>query len=119
LAPDRSSEREPAVSLRDKSNVVVVWLPALTFAQINWDIMNLFVIIVLGVLEMVALVVVIRLWLRRRLRLLPRIFWSIVLLIPLVGLLTYGFVMSNLEKNPDKMETTADSDAFYGGGGHF
>lgn len=30
--PVRSSEREPADSLRDKSNVIGGWLPSLTFA---------------------------------------------------------------------------------------
>ncbi len=81
--------------------------------------MNLFVTIFLSVLELVALVVVIRLWSRHKLRLLPRIFWSIVLLVPLFGLLMYGFVLSDLEKNPERMDSRADSDAFYDGGGHF
>ncbi len=33
--PVRSSEREPADSLRDKSNVIGGWLPSLTFALAN------------------------------------------------------------------------------------
>ena len=82
-------------------------------------VMNLFAIIFLSVLEIVALAVVVRLWLRRRLRLLPRIFWSIVLFIPVFGLLMYGFVASDLEKNPERMESCGDSDAFYDGGGHY
>jgi uncharacterized membrane protein YoaK (UPF0700 family) len=79
--------------------------------------MNRFAIILLAVLEFVALVVIARLWIRRRHRLVPRILWSLLLLVPLFGLLMYGFLVSDLEKNPDRMESQADTDAFYGGGG--
>jgi hypothetical protein len=80
--------------------------------------MDTFVIIVLSLLEVVALYTIGRLWLRRRLRIVPRIFWSVVLLVPLFGLLMFVFIVSELDQNPDRMDTGSDSDAFYGGGGH-
>ena len=58
-----------------------------------------------------------RLWLRRRMRIIPRILVSLVLLIPFFGLMIYFFIGSDLDKNPDRMDTQSDSDAFYGGGG--
>ena len=75
-------------------------------------------LIVFAVLEMVALIVVARLWLRRRHHIVPRILWTFVLLIPVLGLLMYGF-LSGVEpqKHPDRMDSQADADAFMGGGG--
>ena len=74
-------------------------------------------IIVFVVLEVMALIVVARLWLRRRHCIIPRILWSLFLLVPLVGLLMYGFIVINLDKNPERMDSQADKDAFYGAGG--
>ena len=74
-------------------------------------------IIVFVVLEVMALIVVARLWLRRRHRIIPRILWSLLLLVPLFGLLMYGFIVINLDKNPERMDSQADNDAFYGAGG--
>jgi len=79
--------------------------------------MDRFAIITLAVLEVIALVVIARLWIRRRHPFVPRILWSVLLLVPLFGLLMYGFLVSDLEKNPDRMESGADSDAFFSGGG--
>jgi bacteriorhodopsin len=79
--------------------------------------MDKLTIIAGAILELVALIVIIRLWLQRRVRIFPRIFFSIVLLIPFFGLLIYAFVASDLEKNPDRTDSQSDSDAFYGGGG--
>jgi hypothetical protein len=80
--------------------------------------MHIFLIVVLSVLEAVALFLAVRLWLRHRMRLLPRIFWSLFLLVPLLGLLMYGLVLSDLDENPDNAGSPSDSDAFFGGGGH-
>ena len=80
--------------------------------------MDKFAIIVLAILEVVALIVIARLWLQRRHRIIHRILWSLLLLVPLFGLLMYGFLVSDLDKNPDRMDSIADSDAFYGGGHH-
>ena len=80
--------------------------------------MNAFAIMLLSILEVVALVVITRLWLRRRHRLVPRVLWSLILLIPLFGVLMYVFfLLSDFEKNPDRTDTQSDSDAFYGGNG--
>jgi len=73
--------------------------------------MDTFAIIVLSVLELLALVVIVRLWTLRRLHILSRIIWSLILLVPLFGLLMYGFIQSDPEKNPERMESQADSDA--------
>jgi bacteriorhodopsin len=81
--------------------------------------MDKFTIIAGAILELVGLIVIVRLWLRRRMRIIPRILFSVVLLIPFFGLLIYAFLASDLEKNPDRMDFQSDSDAFYGGdGGH-
>jgi hypothetical protein len=75
--------------------------------------MNTFAIILLGLLEMIAWVVIVRLWLRRRHRILPRILWSVVLLVPLFGLVFYGFIASDLEKHSlGRFNSQTDSDAF-------
>ena len=79
--------------------------------------MDTFAIIGLAVLELVALIVVARLWICRRHRLIPRILWSLLLLVPLFGVLMYGFLANDGEKNPGQMDSQADSDAFYGGHG--
>jgi hypothetical protein len=80
--------------------------------------MNTYVIILLGVLEVVAVCVSVHLWFQqRRMRIIPRIFWSVVLLVPLFGLLVFVFIRSDLDKNADRMDSQADTDAFYGGGG--
>ena len=81
--------------------------------------MDTFTIIAGAVLELVALIVIVRLWVRRRMRIIPRIFMSIILLVPFFGLLIYAFVGIDLGRNPDRMHTQTDSDAFSdGGGGH-
>jgi hypothetical protein len=81
--------------------------------------MDILLIVVLSVLEAVGLFLAVRLWLRHRLRVLPRIFWSLFLLVPLFGLLMYGFILSDLDENPDNARSSpSDSDAFFGGGGH-
>jgi hypothetical protein len=74
--------------------------------------MNTFVAIILCLLEVVAVCVCVRLWFqKRRMRIIPRIFWSIVLLIPFFGLLMFVFIASNPDKNPDRQDTQADRDA--------
>lgn len=75
--------------------------------------MDTFVIIyLLGLLEVVALFVVLHLWTKRRMRIVPRLFWSIVLLVPALGLLMYGFIQINPDRNPERMETQSDRDSF-------
>lgn len=77
--------------------------------NMNWP-----AIILVVVLELAALILVVRLWVRRRHRLIPRILWSLFLLIPVFGLLMYGFLVSSGESNPDRIDSQADSDASAG-----
>jgi hypothetical protein len=76
--------------------------------------MNAWFIILLSGLEIVALIVIVRLWIRRHSSLLPRLLWSVVLLVPFFGLLVYGFLRSEPETHPDG---APDSWPGYGGGG--
>ena len=81
--------------------------------------MDTFTITAGAVLELLAFIVILRLWIRRRMGIIPRIFVSIILLVPFFGLLIYAFVGIDLDRNPDRMNTQTDSDAFSdGGGGH-
>lgn len=80
--------------------------------------MDILIFTVVATMEVVALRISILLWFpKRQMKVIPRIFWSILLLVPFFGLLLYVFLLSDLEKNPDRMDTPADRDAFIGGGG--
>jgi hypothetical protein len=83
---------------------------------LDHTVLDILVIIALSVLEVAALYTIARLWLRRRLRIVPRIFWSAVLLVPLFGLLMYVFIVSDLDQNPSREDGQGESDAFYFGG---
>lgn len=48
---------------------------------------------VVGALEIVALYLIFRLWRRRSLGLISRVVWTLILLVPLIGLLIYGLIM--------------------------
>ena len=73
-------------------------------------------IVILSVCELAALIAIVRLWSRkRRMRVITRLLWSVVLLIPFFGLLFYGFTRSDPEGHSDDLpESTHGSD----GGGH-
>jgi hypothetical protein len=75
-------------------------------------------IIALSVLEAIALVVIVRLWLRRRSRMsvVARLVWSVVLLVPGFGLMMYGFIHSDPDEHPDYIEEFGSADDV--GGGH-
>jgi len=61
-------------------------------------------IIVSAVFESIGLFVIFRLWTRKRKSsLLSRCFWSIVLLIPLLGLVLYGFVANSPEGHGESL----------------
>jgi hypothetical protein len=49
-------------------------------------------IIVGAVVEILALIFIVRLWARRPLRLVPWLLWSLVLLVPFIGVLIYVFL---------------------------
>ena len=64
--------------------------------------MKTLILIILSALEIVAICVGVDLWFQeKRMTILPRIFWSLVLLIPFFGLLAFGFIRLTGEKNPD------------------
>ena len=74
--------------------------------------MDTFGIICLAALEVVGVCVSVHLWFRKqRMRIIPRIFWSVVLLIPFFGLVMFVFIASNPDKNPDRQDSQADNDA--------
>jgi len=78
--------------------------------------MDISTFIILSIFEVIGVCVSVHLWFqKRRLKILPRVLWSIFLLVPFFGLLAYIFLRSDLDKNPDRMDTRADSDAFIGG----
>lgn len=57
-------------------------------------------IIVFGLLELAALAVVVRLWIKKKHRnAWVRLLWSLVLLVPVVGLMFYGFLAGNDSDN--------------------
>jgi hypothetical protein len=75
------------------------------------ELMDLFVFICLAMLEIVAVCVSVQLWFRKqRMRLVSRIFWSVVLLVPLFGLMMFVFITTDLEKNPDTQLDTPGGD---------
>jgi hypothetical protein len=75
---------------------------------------NTLAIILFSLLEIVALIFVVRLWMRRRVKFLPRLIWSVVLLVPFFGLMVYLFLHEEPERHPD---TVGDSGWNVGSGG--
>ena len=71
-------------------------------------------------LEVIALIVIARLWLKRRHKnLFLRLVWSIVLLVPLLGLLAYVFFTENPDEHPYDTDTMRGSvDVLGDGSGH-
>lgn len=61
-------------------------------------------LIIGATLELIALIVIVRLWMRRPLRIVPTIFWSLVLLVPFFGLLLYFFLRDEPEAHPDRVD---------------
>ncbi len=56
--------------------------------------------ILFAVLEMIALMVIIRIWLKgRHKRLVVRLIWSLILLVPFFGILVYFFLNENPKEN--------------------
>ncbi len=66
--------------------------------------------VVFGCAEAVAFIFVWRLWLKRRkTSLASRVFWSVVLLVPVLGILLYGFCLSNPDEHPYDPDTTRNA----------
>lgn len=75
-------------------------------------------VIVLALFEMAALILVARLWLcRRRMRIVPRVFWSLVLLVPVFGLMLYALIHNDPDAHPEYMEESGSADDVGGGPG--
>jgi hypothetical protein len=72
-------------------------------------------IIVYSLLEIVALIVIVRLWMRRRAKFWPSILWSFVLLVPFFGLMVYLFLHEEPDRHP---YMTGDGGWNVGGDGH-
>ena len=65
-----------------------------------------------AVLECIGLVLIIRLWRRKRpIPLWQRCAWSLVLLAPVLGWLIYGFLASNPETHPESLPERWGSEA--------
>jgi hypothetical protein len=67
-------------------------------------------IALLSVSEAIAAIFIVRLW-RRGLKrgMLAKIFWSAILLIPVLGLIAYGFCAVNPDEHPYDTDTTSGS----------
>ena len=72
--------------------------------------MNWFAIIVGSLLELAALVVIIRLWRQKGRYWGSKVIWTGFLLFPFFGLLLYGFLATNPDSQADHTETNIQSD---------
>ena len=72
--------------------------------------------IIFGACELIALFFIVRLWRRRPLRVVSSVIWSLVLLVPVLGLLLYVF----LSEDPSPHGDNPSGNYFDGGsdGGH-
>ena len=67
-------------------------------------------ILLLGVLELIALIAIVRLWRKRRHgRPIIRLVWSVILLVPLFGILAYGFLTVDPDEHPDETDSMRDA----------
>jgi len=74
-------------------------------------------IILLGLFELIGMVFIVTLWVQRRMGVVGRLFWSVILLVPGFGLLFYGFIRSEPESHSyDAPESTGLSDPGSGDG---
>ena len=72
--------------------------------------------VILGSLsEVVALIFIARLWTRRRAKFVPRLLWSVLLLVPFFGLMVFLFLHEEPEGHPD---IVGDSGWNVGSGGN-
>jgi hypothetical protein len=71
-------------------------------------------LIVGAIFELIALIVIVRLWMRRPLRVVSSVFWSVMLLVPFIGLFLYFFLRDDPPSHPDCVR---DASGGSGGGG--
>ena len=86
----------------------------------SYDFMTTSQIVLLSISEVVALFFIARLWLKRgRLGAVARVFWSIILLVPVLGVILYGFCLNDPDAHPYDTDTTSGSaQSFADGGDH-
>ena len=75
---------------------------------------------VLGMFEIIGLLVILRIWMRRRhRRIVTRLLWSVLLLVPVFGLLMYFVLRQNPEEHPYDTDTMRESaESIESGGDH-
>jgi hypothetical protein len=77
---------------------------------------NPLTVILSSLFEIVALIVIIRLWMRRRVKIFPRVLWSVILLVPFFGLLVYFFLHEEPEGHPYRVGDSGWNVGSNGGG---
>jgi hypothetical protein len=79
-------------------------------------------LIFFAVFEIIGLLVIARMWMKRwHRRLVVRVIWSVVLLVPAFGLMAYFFLRETPDEHPydtDTMRSAAESYEKYGGDHH-
>jgi hypothetical protein len=75
-------------------------------------------IAVLSVAEAVAIVFIVRLWMKRsKLGFLAKLLWSAILLVPVLGIVAYGFCTTQPDEHPYDTDTTSGSAEALSNGG--
>jgi hypothetical protein len=70
--------------------------------------MTTYRLIFAGVFELIALAVIARMWMKRRHSgTIVRLLWTIVLLVPVFGLLTYFFLRESPDSHPEYIEESS------------
>jgi hypothetical protein len=65
-------------------------------------------LIVPGCLELIGLALIIRLWVKQTPRKVwKRVLWSVILVLPLFGVLAYGFMTLNLDEAPGEKRSSS------------
>jgi hypothetical protein len=82
---------------------------------------NTSAIILLSISEIIALIIITRLWMRRPMKFFSCLIWSIVLLVPLLGLIAFFFLREEPGINTYQVGDSAGGDPgssyHYGGDG--
>jgi hypothetical protein len=75
-------------------------------------------IVILSAAEAVAAIFIIRLWTKRRkLGILAKFLWSAILLVPVLGVVAYGFCATEPDEHPYDTDTTSGSAEVLANGG--
>lgn len=69
--------------------------------------MSTTVIVIASIAELIALLCIVRLWRRRSMGLVARLFWSLFLLVPFIGLAMYGLIHADPGTHPIKSHDSA------------